>query len=204
MEQVLIGYVFKMIHSKALPDVNMTLAHMVLQKYFAHLKKYGNIELDNYRVYMRIIIMCRIVTITDALLQVFGVEGCDVKNQPFGVCVLRALKPYMFSTMKHAIFAATLLADEYVGPFNSIIIKTFGITCCNYYDRKKTMDLYKTRTTLKQALDRLNIDVEDVDIYRSLIRALEKAKSKSDSEKIAYISNILKDFKNVSTANKSG
>jgi len=169
LEQLLIAYTFKLIQVRALPDVNLTVAHMVVQHFFAYLSHHGNINVNNYRVYTRIMIMCRILTIQNALLQVFGVDGCDVDpNQPFNVGLLRALKPYLFSTMKIAVFAVTLMADEYIGPFNSMILNILGTVLCRYPDRARLNREFRQGDNLLAALELLDGIVTTVDVKTSL------------------------------------
>lgn len=176
LAQVLFNYVFKMIMVYALPDVNLTLAHMIVLKYFAFLKTHGNVGLDNYRVYLRILIMCRIVTIMDAMLQVFAVEGCDVApGGPLFIGLLKSVKPYMFCTERQTIWAMTLLADEYINPYNSAVIKVLGWNCCNYPNPGKITELsLKSWETLKDALECLELRVFDDGLVNYLEYLIEK------------------------------
>jgi hypothetical protein len=187
LTQVLITYVWKMIQEKALPDVNLTLAHMVAQKYFAALKRYANVELANYRVYSRIMIMCRIVAVLDNLLQLFAVDGCDVPpGQRFCLGLLKGLKPYMFCNTKHTVFALTLLADEYIGPHDSTIMTMFG-KCCRFSD-KAVSDELKSFRELNSVLNELK-QVHTVDGLENAL--IDLVSEEQDPLKRAKLEGIL-------------
>lgn len=166
---ILIVYAFKMMQVHALPEVNLTLAHMVSQKYFAFLKKNGNVEIDNYRVYTRFLIVARLFCIIDAIHQVFYVDGCDV---PFDVPVtldnMRAMKPYLFCNFQHSVMALTFLSEEYINPFNSSTVELFGTACCHYPTGEELFGKTKNWDLLVKVLDRLKIKYKTCDLGKAL------------------------------------
>jgi hypothetical protein len=187
LQQVLTSYVWKLIHVGALPAVNLTLAHMVAQKYFAHLKSSANVVLDNYRVYTRIMIMCRIVCIMDAILQVYVVEGCDIDPKTlFNFGSLKATKPYLFANAKHAIFALTLLADEYMGPFDSTIVGHFA-RICSYEPKKGVMGELNSFSDMFNALKKLKA----LDSQEELLESLRRLRNKK-TEHFAWFDKVVR------------
>jgi hypothetical protein len=134
--QALEAMAFKEIYLGILPEVNMSVAHLVALKFFYLLKKKTGYSLNNYRTYERIIIVARLRTLWSAIEEVFTSEsselGATVANDGFKVSMLLRLAPYLVCQWNDIIFAITSLTAEFINPFQPVIITIMGNKVCGY------------------------------------------------------------------------
>ena len=147
--QALQSLAFKLIHLGALPEVNMSVGHLVALKFFSLLKKKTGFSLNNFRIYERIIIVARLRTIWSGNEELFTSEsselGAIVAEEGLKVPMMLRLTPYLVCQWNDIVFAITLLTAEFINPFQSVIITVLGNTLCGY-KAKRTQNEFLRKT----------------------------------------------------------
>jgi len=115
IEQYLICLVHKLIWTKVLSDVNLSLAHTIFRNVLGHLDKEG-IGTKDPRHYTRLENTARTLTIMHAIEIVINTPGGALFNKPFELRDLFALEEYLFCTEEIAFFTISLLQDMYINP----------------------------------------------------------------------------------------
>ena len=129
--QTLVFLVANMIKSKCMTMPNMLVAHLTLQKYFGCLKEHYGLDMANYRVYWRAVVLCRILTIENALFQAFGSPGSDLPpNSKLTIESLMACEPYLFCTLETAVAGISMLHKEHVHPQRNTVMRILGNVLC--------------------------------------------------------------------------
>lgn len=144
----------KLIHCCALPSPYMTAGAMVLSRLCDYMNNHG-VPFGN-RDYSKCLLMARVLTIKNAIHQVFKVYGCDRNTITFKNLIHVA--PYLVCSFDNIIHAFTLLSCQFINTFKIPILDALAKQCNvdtsilhyiqNHIDSSKDYDerVYKPRS----------------------------------------------------------
>ena len=131
IEQYLICLVHKLIWTKVLNEVNLSIAHIIFRAVLGNLDKEG-IGTKDPRHYTRLENTARTLTIMHAIEIVINTPGGALYNKPFEIRDLFALEEYLFCTEEIAYFTISLLQDMYVNPAERHMALTVASSIAHY------------------------------------------------------------------------
>lgn len=130
-EQYMICLIHKLIWTKVLTDVNLSIAHTIFRSVLGLLDKEG-IRTKDPRHYTRLENTARTLTIMHAIEIVINTPGGALFNKPFEIRDLFALEEYLFCTEEIAYFTISLLQDMYINPAEREVALTLTDAIVHY------------------------------------------------------------------------
>ena len=110
-QQMKVFYIWKFIFCNIIHDVDLDAASILLNEMSKVMKKDCNIRMPP-RTVERYRILCRILTITNALDIVFNVKGGIHQGKPFELKQLLDVEPYLYCTEEIAFCALNMVSVE--------------------------------------------------------------------------------------------
>ena len=110
-QQMKVFYVWKFIFCKIIKDVSLDASATVLSQISGYLKREHQIRIPP-RTVERYRILCRILTITNALDLVFNFKGGKHNGKPFELVQLLDIEPLLYCTEELAVCAMNMVAVE--------------------------------------------------------------------------------------------
>lgn len=110
-QQMKVFYIWKFIFCKIIKDIDLDASSIVLSEVSKTLKRDYNIRIPP-RTVERYRILCRILTITNALDIVFNFKGGLHNGKPFDLIQLLDVEPYLYSTEEISICAINMVSPE--------------------------------------------------------------------------------------------
>ena len=110
-QQMKVFYIWKFIFCKIINDIDLEASSIVLTELSRIMKRDYNIRIPP-RTVERYRIMCRILTITNALDIVFNFKGGLHNGKPFELVQLLDVEPYLYSTEEISICAMNMVSVE--------------------------------------------------------------------------------------------